>query len=363
MWKKALTAISLVAGLALFVMVIQRFGGFAKALEAVASIGPLGVLLFTLNAAGTMIFPAVGWWILMRSDGLRVPFRATLKANFMGFPINYLAPSMYLGAEPLKLIYLANLSGEPKRKILATIIVSKFQEIGALLFTMIAACGIALWRIEFTREQEIALASAMGLLLVLFAGALYAFVGDLRPTVKLINLLARFFRKGRRRLARLRTRAEEMEHLIRAAFTQRRGIFLAAQAATLLSSLSIFLRPSLYAAYCREPMNLELQHLSAIYLLTNLVNLLPHTPGALGVMEGVMGILFGITRMGTEHARDFQVVVRVADLLLLLTGGWLIVHHNLQSLARRVAEGKERVRLEDAEGALPVHRPPPGPSA
>lgn len=363
MWKKALFTVSLLAGVILFVVVIRRFGGFAKALEAVAAIGPLGVAVFTLNAAGTMIFPAAGWWILMRSDGLKVSFWASLKANFMGFPINFVAPSMYLGAEPLKLFYLSHVSGEPKRRLLATIIVSKFQEIGALLFTTIIACGIALWTIEFTRQQEILLASAMIFLLTIFVSALYAFVGNFKPTVKAINFIARYFKKGRRRLARLRTRAEEMEQLIHAAFTRKGKVFLLAQAVTLLSSLSIFMRPWLYFYFSREHILLETKQLSAVYLVTNLVNLLPHTPGALGVMEGVMGLLFNLTKMGTEHARDFQVVVRLADLLLLLFGGWLIFHYNLQAMARRVAKGEEQVRIEDAEGALPLQRPSGGPPA
>ena len=93
------------------------------------------------------------------------------------------------------------------------------------------------------------------------------------------------------------------------------------------------------------------------------MNLLPHTPGALGVMEGVMGLLFDLTKMGTEHARDFQVVVRLADRLLLLFGGWLIFHYNLQAMAKRVAKGEEQVRIEDAEGALPLQRPGGGPPA
>jgi uncharacterized protein (TIRG00374 family) len=353
MLKKALLALSLVAGVGLFVFFIQSQGGFGKALEAVAVIGPWGVALFAANATGTLVFPALGWWILMRNEKLKVSLWTALKANFMGFPVNFLAPSMYLGAEPLKLFYVAHVSGEPKRTILATIIVSKFQEIGALLVTMIAACGIALWSIQFTREQGLLLAGSMAVLLLAFVAALYAFVGNFQPSVKVINLLAGLFRKRRRRLARLRTRAKEMERIIHAAFTRHWRTFLLAQAVTLLSSISILFRPWIYFVFCRNRIVPGLAFLCAVYLVTNLVNMLPHTPGALGVMEGVMGLLFSITKTGTEHARDMQVVVRLTDLLLILFGGWLIFHHNLQAVAGRIARGQERVRIEDAEGALP----------
>src|SRR5215510_6612852 len=137
MWKKVFFAFTLIVGLTLFIVFIRNFGGFAKVLEAVGAVGWTGVLGFLILASGTLVFPGIGWWILMRSEGMKVSLWMALKANFMGFPINFIAPSMYLGAEPLKTFYVSHASGETKRKILATIVVSKFQEMGALLVTMV----------------------------------------------------------------------------------------------------------------------------------------------------------------------------------------------------------------------------------
>src|SRR6516165_563050 len=178
MWKKVFLAVSLTIGIGLFVFFIQKFGGFGKALEAVRAVGWYGVLSFVGLCGGTMIFPGIGWWILMRSEGMKVSLWTTLKANFMGFPVNFIAPSMYLGAEPLKTFYIARVSGETKRKILATIVVSKFQEMGALLFTMVLAAGIAVWKIEFPRQQEIMVLTALFTLLGLFLLAVYGFITD-----------------------------------------------------------------------------------------------------------------------------------------------------------------------------------------
>jgi uncharacterized protein (TIRG00374 family) len=143
-----------------------------------------------------------------------------------------------------------------------------------------------------------------------------------------------------------------MEHLIRAAFTKRWKTFLVAQALTLLSSVSILLRPWLYFAFSKEQRFLGMEYLCAIYLVTNLVNMLPHTPGGLGIMETVMAILFSATDMGADHATAYQICGRSADIVLILFGGWLIFHYNLQAMARRVAKGEEQVRLEDAEGTI-----------
>lgn len=356
-WKQAFLAISFITGIALFVFFIQKFGGFGRALEAVAAVGWSGVGSFILLATGTLVFPGIGWWLLMKSEGLKVSLWVTLKANFMGFPVNFIAPSMYLGAEPLKTFYIGQVSGEPKRRILATIVVSKFQEMGALLFTMVLAAGIAVWKIDFPRQQEIAVLTALFTLLGLFLLAVYGFVTNRQPTVKVINFLARYgrssrFGRWRRKLARLRTRAEEMEHVIHTAFTKRWRMFVLTQAITTLSALSVLLRPWLYFYFSARHEYVAFEKLSAVYIVTNLINMLPHTPGALGVMEGGMLGLFKILNLGDgTDAGAYQMVARMADVVLIIFGGWLIFHYNLQAMARAIAQGKEKVGVHEAETA------------
>src|SRR5688572_18553619 len=191
MWKKLLPAALLLIGIGLFAFFIAKFGGVQASLKVVAELGWIGLILFIVNAALVPAAPAIGWAMLMRAEGLKVPVSTALKASFMGFPINFIAPSMYLGAEPLKVIYVANLHDLPKRRVLATIIVSKVQEVGALLLVMLVAAAIAMWRIPFPREQQWVLVGSMIVLTLFFVLGLYAFLGKFKPTVKFINLLAR----------------------------------------------------------------------------------------------------------------------------------------------------------------------------
>ncbi len=361
MWKKVFLAVSLLVGLGLFIFVIWQFGGVGKTLEVVGQVGWVGLALFVANACLTQVFPGIGWWMLMRGEGLRVTLWTALKANFMGFPINFLAPSMYLGAEPLKLFYVSRVHGESKRRVLATIIVSKFQEVGALLLVMIGAAGIAVWKLDFSRQQETLLFVTMGALVVLFGFLLYAFIGNLQPTVKIINLLASLG-VARRKLARLRTRAIEMEEIIHLTFTRRWRTFLAAQGVTLLSAAALLMRPWIFFYFTRDRILLGGEYLCAIYVATNMINSLPHTPGGLGIFEGTMVMLFALMGIGEANATAFSVVSRLADFLLILVGAWLIVHYNLQAIAKRVAEGEEKVTVGDARAAPgEPGEPPPAP--
>jgi hypothetical protein len=346
-WKKVLLVVYALLGLALGVFVVARFGGVSKALEVVGDVGWAGLGIYILNASMTLLAPAVGWWILLRAENRVVPLRTAVKANLMGFPLNFFMPSMYLGAEPLKTYYVSAVHGIQKRNVLATIIVAKFQELGGHILVMLAAATVALWRLEFTRRQEFLLIGSMVIITAAFGLTLYAVLGKLKPIVRVINFLA-IFKGLRRRMARLRTRADEMEHLIHEAFTKRWKTFLVAQAVTTLSAVSIVLRPAIFFGFTRERTFLPLEHLCAIFLITNIINFLPHMPGALGFFEAGMMGFFAASGIGRENAAAFSMISRTADLFLILTGIWLIVHTGMQATARRVAEGKEQMSLEEA---------------
>lgn len=348
MIKRSLYALSLIVGVSLFVWVIARFGGVAKALELVRETGWTGVALFVANAAAVLAIPALGWTILMRGEGLRVTLWTALKANFMGFPLNFIAPTMYLGAEPLKMLYVAQAHGESRGRVLATIVVAKFQEVGAILLVMLVSAALSVRRVDFGGQQEVIMVGFMLAICAGFSLTLYAFIGNFKPTVKVVNALAAMG-VAKRKLARLRTRAEEMEHLIRMAFTKRWKTFIAAQAVTLLSAFSIMMRPWIYFYFTRERLLLGTEQLCAIYLVTNLISSLPHTPGGLGIFDGGMVALFPALGLDTDHAAGFALMSRVSDIILLLLGAWLIMHYGLQSLARRVAKGEEKASLREAE--------------
>jgi uncharacterized protein (TIRG00374 family) len=222
---------------------------------------------------------------------------------------------------------------------------------------MVIASAVALWRIRLSTQQTILLVSAMTVLLAAFIWGLYQFVGNRAPTVKIIGLLAalvprRPFGSWRRKMARLRTRAEEMEHIAHRAFTQKKRVFVLAQAITLFSAMSILMRPWIYFYFSKHSLMVGTEDLCAIFIVTNLINMLPHTPGALGVMEMGMGGLFQLLRLGGEgDAPAYQVVARLTDVVLILFGAWLIFHYNLQAMARRIAKGEEQVGIHEAEGS------------
>jgi uncharacterized membrane protein YbhN (UPF0104 family) len=192
----------------------------------------------------------------------------------------------------------------------------------------------------------------MAILTLCFAVGLYAFLGNFKPTVKFINLLARFgFAK--RRLARLRSHAHEVEIIIQRSFTKGWRTFVASQAVTLISAVSIFIRPWIFFIFAANEW-IGAEKLCAIYVVTNFINMVPHTPGGLGILEsGIFG-LFALLKLGESHAEQmaagFSIVTRVADIVLILVGVVLIFALNMRAFAKSVAKGEQKLRVGDAAG-------------
>jgi uncharacterized protein (TIRG00374 family) len=193
----------------------------------------------------------------------------------------------------------------------------------------------------------------MAVLSILFGLTLYAFLGNFRPTVRIINLLAALG-MAKRKLARLRRHAREMEQLIHRSFTHGWRTFLASQAVTLISAVSILMRPWIFFYFTRDRILIGAEYLCGIYVVTNLINMVPHTPGGLGIFEAGMVGLFKLAdiKMAGEPERAaaaFSIMTRAADLVLILVGIYLIIHFNMQAIARRTVKGQERIRVKDAE--------------
>lgn len=329
--KKAAFGLSILAGVSLFVYVISQFGGLDGARQTLSQTGWIALAAYLANASLMVVAPTAAWMILMRGDGLHVSYWTLLKANLMGGTLNLITPSLYLGGEPLKMAYVARVLNQPQRRILATIIVAKFQEAGALLLVMVGALAIALWQLELPRGQQAWLGGSLATVVVLFGFVVQAFVTNTHPLSRLIGVAARFG-APRRRAARLRHKTREMENLIHQAFTRRWRVFVLSQAIVLFSAGSILMRAWVFFVFAG--IFLGTDTLCGLYVITNVANSLP-MPGGVGVFEGGMA-LFG-TSVGLPESglAAFLIVNRGTEILLALIGLYVMIHLGLHSWARR----------------------------
>jgi uncharacterized protein (TIRG00374 family) len=165
--------------------------------------------------------------------------------------------------------------------------------------------------------------------------------------VKLVNLIAKLPFK-RRRMAKLRHNAREMEHIMHACFVHRWQRFVLAQAVTMLSALSNFMRPWLFLVFDHHVGAIGSEHLSGIYFVTNTINLFAFTPGGIGLFEsGVLGY-FAAAGLGKETGGAYAIVNRLNDVVFIMFGLWWIVHTGLSGVAKGIAKGTDQsIQKED----------------
>jgi uncharacterized protein (TIRG00374 family) len=205
---------------------------------------------------------------------------------------------------------------------------------------MIVATALVVWRTDAFTTLHVALLIAVMVILVGLLGlTLYAFAGRFTPIVTLLTCLARWCIFPQK-MSQVRTFAAEVEQLIAMALTERVSVFLLAQLITWLSAVSIFIRPWLFFWFLPGA-RLSVEQLCALFVLTNLVNLLTVVPGGLGWFEATMAGYASATGLGDDKGVAFALVSRIADLTLLILGCWLIVHAGLSHLARRQAGDRQ----------------------
>jgi uncharacterized protein (TIRG00374 family) len=260
-----------------------------------------------------------------------------VKANLMGFSLDFVVPSAYVGGEALKTVYVARVCQVTESRVLATIIVAKFQELGGLVLGMVVAtAALVVWHTDaFTQRHIAPFITAIVILSGLFGMLLYALVGRLQPVVRLCTFLAQF-RAVHHQMLRLRTFIEEVEERIHATFTQRLRICLLTQIITCFSAVSVFIRPWIFF-HALPNTAIGFDQLCALFVLTNLVNALTVVPGALGFFEATMAGYAYAAGLGGDKGAAFALVNRVADLTLLVIGCWLIVYYGLSKVARGTA--------------------------
>jgi uncharacterized protein (TIRG00374 family) len=284
-------------------------------------IGIVGCAIFLANILLSLGGPLLGWHLLMRSVGIPVRFGTSVASFLMGRACNLISPMSYFGGESVRTVHIAAVSGSPKRQVLATIVVSEFQMLAGLTLFTLLGLGIAAGG---SRLEGIRLAWAMtgGIGIALFLMVLLGLsLGEARPTVRILDLLIRC-RIFPRSLAAVRESAIGMEQMIRSMFVERRSVFLLSQLASLLSPVLQFFRPTLFFALLgRQGPGADfptLSELSVFFALSQLLFMLPSTPGGLGVYEGGVIGLFGLLGWEPADGAAYGLLLRLDDVVYVL---------------------------------------------
>jgi uncharacterized membrane protein YbhN (UPF0104 family) len=212
------------------------------------------------------------------------------------------------------------MTGVPRRRVLATVAVSEFQVMAGLTVFTLLGLGIAVAGKSLSGARlgwALAGGAALATGLLVFLGLA---LGDLKPCLRILDALVRrgIFPK---RLGLLRSATLELETLIRSLFVEKKLTFFLAQALSLSSPVAQFFRPTLYFWLLgRTGQSAPLpsfSELTVFFVLSQLVFMLPTTPGGVGVYEaGVVG-LFRFLGWDVADGAAYGLLLRLDDVVYI----------------------------------------------
>lgn len=328
-----LILILLAIGVIVFIMASVDLYQVWKNIKAV---GYLGFSAYFLACILPLICISIGWWIILRSHGIKPSLPQAGKAQLMAYAISFLTPSMYVGGEPLKSYYIGKICATSKTKVFSTSIYAKFQELTSLLILIYLGTIVMLLNASTINIPW----SIWGILLLVEVIFGYCFIATVRSIFRNTRFITRLFtwlsNKGllKKLLDKIIPKVERTEILIHEAFKHDWKAGLLAFVFNFISVAIAFIKPLIFFYFLYGENRFSLVTLAIIFTLSQLLQSFQITPGCIGLFEGGQIGIFALLGIPSTDAAAYLVIIRFVDFLIIGTGVYLGLHYGLVQIAR-----------------------------
>ncbi len=337
MKKRLLTIFGLFFGLTLFAGMVY-ISGPKQCLEALQQAGFLCFLSFFALLSLQILFFTLGWQALLRGAGYQPPLYWTGVCQIMGYLGNNLTPSMYLGGEPVAAYFLARTENLSTRRVMGTMITSKFMQLFAFLILFFSGSYLLLssqqflqglpseftWFIEVMKWIDVLAALGCVILLLLVFTGRHVLTGLVRRVAHL-NIFPY-------QLMRVKPKIRDMETTIHEAFQKSWPDTITCFVYSVFAMLTIYVRPIIYfqfvdaneAVFSSGYLGVTLVNAAMFFTLSQLVQVFQFTPGGLGIFDAAtVAIFYHVFEISNAYGMGFNLIFRLADALLICLGAYL----------------------------------------
>lgn len=310
MRDKLTTLLKLIISLALVIFVFSRVDLAAVGAQ-LASATPGFVLAALLLYLLAITVNAAKWWVLLRAQGIRVPFRALLEMQFVGFFFNNFLPAN-VGGDVMRGYTLARYTDRLADAAVSVVV----DRIMGLLAYMSTAAVAAFVLVSVTGRRDLQAVEWVAALALIVMAVGFSILLSRR----LRGTLSRLF--GWRPLARLAPMWQGISDALNA-YRFRYASLAGAFGVALLGILCTTL-----VNWCLSQAIGGLMALPAILLfnpLIALVLMLPISIGGLGLNQAAYPFFYGLAGVPADHAVAVSVLMQVIIIVGSLPGGmfWL----------------------------------------
>jgi uncharacterized protein (TIRG00374 family) len=314
--------ISLLVGIALFVLVIYK-AGLKQIISDFASIGLLNFLILMLLRLVYWFSRTLNWKIILDHQKKSTPFWPMLSARLADHAISYLTPSNLFGGEPVRALMTPSSN---KRQALATIIVDKTVELISIITFIIIGVILALSRLKMSQELKIVF------LVFCFGAVIFMGVLVLQQKKGFFSLLVKLLSKIKikpRLIQRSQEKIEELDNHISHYYRQHPRFFFQVYTFYALTFLIWTLEIHLTLVYMNT-LGITPMKSFLIITLTTIAAVIPVIPGALGISELTNVAVFAILGLAPEKGVSLVLVRRVISLIYAGIGLLCLTHFQIK---------------------------------
>lgn len=312
----------MVIGLALLVTVLRT----VSLAETWAVLRRLGfaqlALLIVANGLALLTFSA-RWWLILRAQGQRVPYRTLAVYRLAAFGVSYFTPGPQFGGEPLQVYLTTRRDGVPSAVGIAAVALDKTLEL--LVNFAFLAFGLAITLALQGSAFPTLLPVAVRAQVILAAGLLFALPGAMlvalwvgrHPFSAPVAFLTRFIRRGRLGLARLADGLREAEGQVTAFCRRSPGMLFASLAVSAISWAALI--GEYWLALWLLGAQATFWQMVAALTAMRLAFLVP-LPGALGALEASQITILATLGFSAGLGAALSLLIRARDVMLGAAG-------------------------------------------
>ena len=284
--------------------------------------------------------------MILRSYGIRLPFRSIIGARFAGYAVSYLTPTLYFGGEPVRAMLVVGKSEAPTTRIFATIVVERFLGGLSMIVFILMGSFYALSSQQIPVSQRRLLAFAIGFVTFWILVGLVNFAGNFKWISRIIRALGKPFSRWKSQLEKAAAKVSETEDEVYNAFTKHwRGTLVAFLLQT-VATFFVYTRPQFFFFFS-SGITFTFPQLSLIFAFTIMLSFfLWITPGGLGTAEAALVGIFALVVPAATNAGvvAYSLTFKLAESLFVAMGMIYLTKRGIQYMRARNA------RVEDVDG-------------
>jgi hypothetical protein len=331
--KKKSFFISIILGLAIFVLVFWKIG-LTKIITILSLISPLQFLLALCVMLLAILVSVLKWRIILKTQGYNINFIKLFFIKLVGYSVSYIIPSANLGGEPARVIILKKESDIPLTKNIASVIVDKSLELTIGFLFLLLAVFLLLISHTLPRNTLAVLLFTIGFFLIM----LYLFYTKTLSNKGFFSSIIRFFRIDRiSYIQNIKKDIEKTEEQISRFFRKQKKEALITIALSVITQIIFVINYKLIFSFLGY--NITITHALLILSLSSFAYVIP-IPGAIGTYELAMAVILTLLGMEAETGVAFSLIIRCLNIVIVSIGMTLLSHFGIK-LGKIVIQNKK----------------------